>query len=158
MTDHDVDQVLENADRVYLITKGKVRTHGTPNQIVRDPVAIEEYLGASYYGKEYGHTPGAGPAVAVPTAPAVPQVREQERVRRLVEALMAEDEEARGAFAELVQIGERSVPALVEALERRDLEMRRRALATLQRLIPDVSFDPYAPDAQRRAQLIELRE
>ena len=45
VTDHDVDRVLEIADRVYLITEGTVRCHGTPGEIVRNPIALTTYLG-----------------------------------------------------------------------------------------------------------------
>jgi lipopolysaccharide export system ATP-binding protein len=48
LTDHNVREVLRIADRIYLITDGKVVTHGTPPQLVRDPVAIDAYLGKSF--------------------------------------------------------------------------------------------------------------
>ncbi len=48
LTDHDVREVLKITTRSYLIKDGKVRTHGTPSQIVRDPIAISEYLGAGF--------------------------------------------------------------------------------------------------------------
>ena len=54
VTDHDVDQVLEIADRIYLITEGKVRCHGSPSEIVRNRVAIDSYLGERYWNRDYG--------------------------------------------------------------------------------------------------------
>src|SRR3984893_16684579 len=48
LTDHDVREVLKITTRSYLIKDGKVRTHGTPAQIVRDPIAISEYLGTGF--------------------------------------------------------------------------------------------------------------
>ena len=45
ITDHHVREALKITDRSYLIKDGKVRTHGTPQEIVTDPVAINEYLG-----------------------------------------------------------------------------------------------------------------
>src|SRR6266566_2491810 len=48
LTDHNVREALKITDRSYLIKDGKVRTHGTPQQIVRDPIAISEYLGSSF--------------------------------------------------------------------------------------------------------------
>lgn len=48
LTDHNVREVLRIADRIFLITEGKVVTHGTPQQLVRDPVAIDAYLGKSF--------------------------------------------------------------------------------------------------------------
>ena len=51
------------------------------------------------------------------------------------------------------------MPALLEALERRDVEMRRQAFAVLRRLLDGgAAFDPYAPEAQRRQQLAMIRE
>jgi hypothetical protein len=59
----------------------------------------------------------------------------------------------------LLQRGRAVVPALLEALERRDVELRRQAFAVLQRLLDcGPAFDPYAPEAQRRQQLAHLRE
>src|SRR6516225_8556503 len=48
ITDHNVREVFRSADRMYLISEGVVRTHGTPQQIINDPIAIEEYLGTSF--------------------------------------------------------------------------------------------------------------
>jgi lipopolysaccharide export system ATP-binding protein len=48
LTDHDVREVLKITTRSYLIKDGKVRTHGTPAQIIRDPIAITEYLGTGF--------------------------------------------------------------------------------------------------------------
>jgi hypothetical protein len=51
------------------------------------------------------------------------------------------------------------VPDLLDALERRDVELRRRAFMVLQHICgPDTRFDPYAPEAQRRQQIAALRE
>ena len=50
-------------------------------------------------------------------------------------------------------------PALLAALERNDVEMRRQALQVIQSILKrPVAFDPYAPAAQRRQQLQALRE
>ncbi|HUR53220.1 MAG TPA: LPS export ABC transporter ATP-binding protein, partial [Gemmataceae bacterium] len=48
ITDHNVREVFRSADRVYLITAGKVVTRGTPMELVNDPVAIDAYLGRSF--------------------------------------------------------------------------------------------------------------
>src|SRR5205823_1951553 len=95
-----------------------------------------------------------GPAVVeVP----VHQLLEQEKIHRLIERLRTEDQAA--ALAELVQRGPAAVPGLLEALERRDVEMRRLAFAALQQIVGGtVAFDPYAPEAQRRQQIAGLRE
>lgn len=48
ITDHNVREVFRTADRVYLITAGKVVTRGTPMELVNDQVAIDSYLGRSF--------------------------------------------------------------------------------------------------------------
>src|SRR5437868_5180368 len=47
ITDHNVREVFRTADRVYLITAGKVVTRGTPIELVNDQIAIDAYLGRS---------------------------------------------------------------------------------------------------------------
>ena len=89
--------------------------------------------------------------------PAVHLVLEQEKIHRLVERLKSDDQAT--AAAELLQRGLEAVPALLEALERRDVEMRRQAYVVLQRLLQGAAtFDPYAPELLRRQQLADLRE
>src|SRR5436305_8356911 len=44
VTDHNVREVFRTADRVYLITNGKVVTRGTPLALVNDQIAIDAYL------------------------------------------------------------------------------------------------------------------
>src|SRR5919201_6654093 len=48
VTDHNVRETLKITERSYLIKDGQVRTHGTPRQIINDPIAINEYLGTSF--------------------------------------------------------------------------------------------------------------
>src|SRR5262249_46002739 len=57
LTDHNVREALKITNRSYLIKDGKVRTHGTPSQIVRDPIAINEYLGAEFNDDTYEDEP-----------------------------------------------------------------------------------------------------
>ena len=154
VTDHRVREILTITDRSYLIKGGRVVTHGTPQQIVRDPIAISEYLGNSF--TEDNLTRTASPAAEPPPIQAIHEVVEQEKVHRLIDRLQAGDPSAVG---ELLQRGPDSVPALLEALERRDVELRRHAFELLQRLLGDrIDFDPFAPEAQRRQQIIQLRE
>src|SRR5262245_34741663 len=137
LTDHNVRETLKITDRSYLIKDGRVRTHGTPQQIIRDPIAISEYLGTSFNDD--------GPlAPAEPSRPApdltVHQLLEEEKAYRLIERLKTEDHAA--AAEELAQRGPAAVPALLDALERRDVEMRQKACAVLQRLLdPPPDFD-----------------
>jgi lipopolysaccharide export system ATP-binding protein len=160
LTDHDVHEVLKITDRSYLIKDGQVRTQGTPQQLVRDPIAIREYLGTSMSD----HTLAGGPALArAPGAgesapPAVQQVLEQEKIRRAIE-LLRDNAQAGAAVTDLVRRGPAVVPALLDALERRDLELRRRAAMVLQHICgPTAQFDPFAPEALRVQQLAALRQ
>jgi lipopolysaccharide export system ATP-binding protein len=166
VTDHNVRETLKITDRSYLIKDGRVRTHGTPRQIIHDPVAINEYLGTSFIDDGFGG--GPPPSAPRPTAPTAPEpapapaetvhlLLEQEKVHRLIEALKGPGHAA--AANELVQRGRAVVPSLLEALERRDVELRRQAFAVVQRLLDcGPAFDPYAPEAQRRQQIAHLRE
>ncbi len=168
MTDHNVRETLKITDRSYLIKDGKVRTHGTPQQIIHDPIAINEYLGTSFIDDGFGAPPFAPsrrrtpaeplPAVTADAAPTVQLVLEQEKVHRSIEALKGPTHQS--AADELLQRGRMVLPALIQAMERRDVELRRQAFAIYQRLSDcgPAAFDPYAPEAQRRQQLARLRE
>jgi lipopolysaccharide export system ATP-binding protein len=162
LTDHNVREALKITDRSYLIKDGKVRTHGTPQQIVRDEIAINEYLGKGFNDDTFATAPvdalSTTPAPAAPSAPAtVHRVLEHEQIRLLVEQLKSEDMSV--ASTELVRRGFKAVPALVEALERRDVELRRQAYQVLQDILQGTAiFDPYAPEAHRRQQILRLRE
>jgi lipopolysaccharide export system ATP-binding protein len=165
LTDHNVREALKITDRSYLIGAGKVRTHGTPKEIVHDPVAIAEYLGNSFNDDSLSGPPprptALRPAALRPAdtaaPPAVELVLEQEKMHRLVERLKTPEHEA--AARDLVKAGGAAVPFLLAALERRDAELRRQAHHVLQELLRrPVLFDPFAPEAQRREQLADLRE
>jgi lipopolysaccharide export system ATP-binding protein len=162
ITDHRVREILNVTDRSYLIKGGKVIVHGTPQEIVSNPVAIAEYLGNSFVEDNFGRPAGPPPALAAPpvceAAPqaAIHHVVEQEKLLRLIDRLRTGDD---AAAAELAERGAAAVPALLEALERRDVEMRRQAFEVLRQILGDgAAFDPYAPEAQRRSQLAALRE
>jgi lipopolysaccharide export system ATP-binding protein len=168
LTDHDVHEVLKITDRSYLIKDGQVRTHGTPQQLVRDPVAIREYLGSSMEDTTLRGDPGAslnnpvanasGSVVGAAAGSPVHQVLEHERVYRMIE-LLRDNAQAPSAVAELVRRGPAVVPDLLDALERRDVELRRRAFLVLQHICgPGVQFDPFAPESQRRHQVAALRD
>jgi lipopolysaccharide export system ATP-binding protein len=158
VTDHNVRETLKITERSYLIKDGQVRTKGTPRQIITDPIAISEYLGNSFNDNLLAG-PDAPPAAAAPEpAPqeAVHRVVEQELVHRLIERLKTDD--AASAAAELTSRGLAALPELIEALERRDVELRRQAFQVVQTILPGAVFDPYAPEAQRRQQIAALRE
>jgi lipopolysaccharide export system ATP-binding protein len=89
--------------------------------------------------------------------PKKPMPLDAERVQRLIEGLKTPDQES--AAADLAQQGLAVVPYLLDALERRDVELRRQAHEVLQRVCnTPVVFDPYAPEAMRRQQILALRE
>jgi lipopolysaccharide export system ATP-binding protein len=156
VTDHRVREILTITDRSYLIKGGRVVTHGTPQQIIRDPIAISEYLGNSFTDDSLGRIPVPASAPPAPAEPAIHQVVEQEKIHRLIDRLQVNDP---AAADKLLQHGAGAIPALLEALERRDVELRQKAFEILQRLLGEVAeFDPYAPEAQRRQQILQLRE
>ncbi|MBM4069358.1 MAG: LPS export ABC transporter ATP-binding protein [Planctomycetes bacterium] len=172
LTDHNVREALKITTRSYLIKDGKVRTHGTPAEIVNDPIAINEYLGKSFneaipgMGTPYPRYEQAPAATSISiesappargTEPAIYSVLEQEKIHRLVEGLKTPDHAL--AAAELEKRGPGVTPALLAALERRDVEMRRLALQVLQNILKrPVAFDPFAPEVLRKQQLASLRE
>src|SRR5438128_2058889 len=90
LTDHNVRETLKITDRSYLIKDGQVRTHGTPQQIIHDPIAINEYLGTTFNDDSF-----AGPADDIsrdqPPALAVHLVLEQEKIHRLIERLKTDE-------------------------------------------------------------------
>lgn len=177
LTDHNVREALKITTRSYLIKDGKVRTHGTPQEIIHDPIAIKEYLGSGFNDDFFGEggrrvEPPAPVVEAVrprpstreqetPTVdqrvPAIQAVLEQEKIHRLIEGLKTPDHAH--AAAELVERGPAAVSYLLAALERRDVELRSRAVQVLQAILRrPVLFDPYAPEALRRQQLAALRD
>jgi lipopolysaccharide export system ATP-binding protein len=153
VTDHRAKEILDVVDRSYLIKGGKVLCHGTPRQLISDPVAINAYLGNSF--TPAGFTHGGSTAIMRPPEEVIRRAVEEDRVLQLIERLRAGDPQA---VLELLQRGRTAVPALLDALERRDVEMRRRAFELLSRLLDGAVFDPYAPEMQRRQQLAVLRE
>jgi lipopolysaccharide export system ATP-binding protein len=173
LTDHNVREALKITTRSYLIKDGKVRTHGTPQEIIQDPIAINEYLGKSFNDSPFApstqipihHAEDSEPVeveeVYEERAPIKAQPRESvlemEKIHRLVEGLKSPDQAL--AVAELIRRGPSAVPPLLAALERRDVEMRRQALHVLQNILKrPIPFDPYAPEILRKQQLAGLRE
>lgn len=208
ITDHNVREVFRSADRVYLITEGKVVTHGTPHELVNDPIAIDAYLGRSFEedgftrhfarrGRDGGSSqrpdripePSDGsreessvcrqvetPAPAILPFPAPPlpppsvfsgavgHLLDREKIRRWVEQLGSGGEvEVRSATLELVQRGSSSVAALLEALERREPVLRRRAFEVLKFIVlkagqaRPLDYDPDGPEEIRLRQVAYLR-
>jgi hypothetical protein len=84
-------------------------------------------------------------------------ILEQEKIQRLVESLKTGDTGA--AAEELVKKGLAAIPPLLNALERRDAELRQYAVEVLQAILQhSIPFDAFAPEAVRKRQLAALRE
>ena len=177
LTDHNVHEALKITTRSYLIKDGKVATHGSPAEIVRDPIAIAEYLGAGFSDNSYRSPdplPAAEPkplsaasnpvpktldfaAAAAPKMSPAQMVLEQEKIQRLVENLKTAEQPK--AAEELVKKGMAAIPALLNALERRDAELRQYAVEVIEAILKHpIPFDAYAPEAARKQQLTSLRE
>lgn len=167
LTDHNVREVLKITDRSYLIKDGKVVTAGTPQQIINDPVAINEYLGTTFSDNSFGASQGAPPFAQGPAPltthgalpnPGVEQMLDQERMRRWIEGLRLNDT-VRSSTEELIKKGRAAIPVLLEALERRELDLRVRASEVLKHISGGpIEFDPYAPDEVRHRQVAMLRK
>lgn len=179
VTDHRVREILSITDRSYLIKGGKVRTHGAPQEIIRDPIAIQEYLGNSFNNdsiglpstmvpsrESFGQRPGTAPNTVamsspVPEAPKdarqnVQKMLERENILELVVAFASGSDRA---GEELQRHGMNAVPYLLDALERRDADLRKRVHGLLEEMVNgQIPFDPFAPEVQRRQQLASLRE
>jgi lipopolysaccharide export system ATP-binding protein len=152
LTDHNVREVLKITDRSYLIKDGRVVTQGTPQQLINDPIAINEYLGTTFTDNTFGGAP------AVPFAESVNGNGTDGDMGRIVEALRA-DSTRPAAVQELLKRGGSSVPTLTDALDRREPDLRVHAYEVLKVLVPAaLHFDPYAADDIRARQLIALRQ
>jgi lipopolysaccharide export system ATP-binding protein len=169
VTDHQAREILKITDRIYVISEGRVVTKGTPAEIIKDPVAINSYLGNTYAQDLFAGISSAPAAEEVTPPTSVPEPRpsemvvsevvEQEKIHRLIEALRSKSPEHAQATKELVSRGRAALPALLEALERRDLELRRHAAEVIKQILQrEITFDPYAPEPLRKHQLLLLRE
>jgi lipopolysaccharide export system ATP-binding protein len=153
VTDHQVREIFGVTDRIYVIYQGKVLAHGAPAEIAGHKEAIEKYIGHTIEGLTFGHQPA--PASVPGPRSSFQALVEQERVQGLLERLRGAEHQV--AAAELVRHGAGAVPALLDALEWRDVEMRRRAYEVLWHLLEGIVFDYSAPEAVRRQQVAALR-
>ena len=84
-------------------------------------------------------------------------ILDQEKVRRLVEGLAAADDgTVRTSTRELAARGAVIVPALLEAMERRDATLRRRAFELLKFVAKDYAPFDYDPDATTEVRLRQV--
>src|SRR5262249_36924387 len=133
-------------------------------EIIRDPIAIKEYLGKDFNDNNYEDEPSL--PVYTPATPTLPfaagAARPQPAGPRFdpapfIEGLKTPDYVR--AASELMRHGAASLPALLSALERQDVELRHQVVNVLQAILQrPVAFDPYAPAAQRKQQLADLRD
>ena len=158
LTDHNVKEALKITTRSYLIKDGKVRTHGSPSEIVRDPIAIKEYLGKDFNDNTYGDDdPVVAPTTLSFASPSAQSTANHGELLPFVEGLKTPDHVR--AASELVRRGSAALPILLASLERTDVELRHQVVNVLQAILGrPISFDPYAPAAQRKQQLAALRE
>lgn len=49
ITDHNVRETFEITDRSYILGGGKIITQGTPDELMRDPIARKFYLGDKFH-------------------------------------------------------------------------------------------------------------
>ncbi|MGI4791405.1 MAG: LPS export ABC transporter ATP-binding protein [Janthinobacterium lividum] len=45
ITDHNVQALLDITDRAYILSEGEIKTSGTADQLIQDPIAQKYYLG-----------------------------------------------------------------------------------------------------------------
>ncbi len=48
ITDHNVQQTLAITDRTYIMFEGKILREGAPEELAKDPMVREKYLGANF--------------------------------------------------------------------------------------------------------------
>ncbi|MBM4097245.1 MAG: LPS export ABC transporter ATP-binding protein [Planctomycetes bacterium] len=158
VTDHRVREILTITDRSYLIKKGNVVTHGTPQELVRDPIAIREYLGNSFSDDPFGLSRSGDEAVrgmqAISGMRSNPPL--QEHFNRLLDQLRTPDGAA--AAREILAMGMAAVPGLLDAMEKREVDMRRVCWELLKRVHPNPGdYDPSAPEIARLEQVRSMR-
>src|SRR5262249_2555476 len=119
ITDHQVREVLQVADRGYIIVEGKVIASGTPAELARNKKAVEVYIQHTIDGLKFAEQTSGG-SEQVTTAqsgggqPTISEVVAQARLRALLDRLRTNEFQA--AAAEIMQIGPAAIPILVEAL------------------------------------------
>jgi lipopolysaccharide export system ATP-binding protein len=83
-------------------------------------------------------------------------ILEQERLRIAIEQLL-DDRLVKAATLELASRGDAAIPALLEALERREHVIRKRAFELLKYIAGPLEYDPDASDDIRLRQVAYLR-
>jgi len=63
--EHVIDFIMEVADRIVVMERGRVRSTGSPDEVARDPLVIDAYLGVA--GDDRGGDTGADDVAALET-------------------------------------------------------------------------------------------
>jgi lipopolysaccharide export system ATP-binding protein len=163
ITDHNVRETLRITDRSYVITDGTVVAEGTPDEIVKNQTVIARYLGQNFVEDHQQRpvSPDSMPQILpmnrATARQSIDSILNHERIFELIEQLKGPEKVA--AENELLAIGRPALSHLLEAMERRDLELRRMAFHLFVQIEPNAGdFDAYAPEAQRRSQIDRLRD
>ena len=91
ITDHQVRETLQITDRSYVIRKGQVLCHGTPDEVLSNEEARKHYFGEDM---DLGHTP---PLHHLPTSPRkTPRIRGQRPLHPLPTSPRKAREKPRG--------------------------------------------------------------
>ncbi len=153
VTDHRVREILSITDRSYLIKSGKVVTHGSPQEIIRDPVAIQEYLGNSFSNEAFGGPAfGATSNFRQPTGVGADLIAQ----RGLFERFVSGDTQA---GLEILSQMTLFAPLMIEYLDHPGLAHRHRAYELLCRFAGQpLDYDPGAVDGLRREKIRHLRD
>ena len=93
--------------------------------------------------------------VSAPVGGSMAAVLEVEKVRRAVEGL-ADDRTLKASMVELVARGTAAIPPLLEAMERRDAVLRKRAFEVLKYVAKDYGALDYDPDGATEARLRQV--
>ena len=54
ITDHNVQRTLEVCDRALIISEGQQIAHGSPRELINNPLVRQTYLGHTFKGDEFG--------------------------------------------------------------------------------------------------------
>ena len=166
VTDHRVREILTITDRSYLIKKGNVLTHGTPQELVRDPIAIEGYLGNSFTDDPFGLA-RAGDEAARQVTGGLGKLDESQGPpsntssplvpNSLVDQLKGPD--GPKIASQLASMGPSVLPSLLDGMERQDQATRMAVHELLCKVLNErLDFDPAGPEAIRRQQVNRLRD
>jgi lipopolysaccharide export system ATP-binding protein len=147
-TRHFATRVSRNAGEVL----GGESTHSSPPTATATRFHPEAHLGTT-------DTPAPVGTMSSSLGGTTSAILELERLRQTVEKL-AHDHSLRTAMLELVGHGDSSIPILLEALERREPILRRRAFEVLKvvaKTAGTLDFDSDAPPDVRLRQVAYLR-